>query len=85
MTDKFTEVAGPMAPRIMRDKIASLGETRGAFPTNRLKDLLASLCKEIANGELRSSFHTVMAEKIRNLEHHIQPKLQRGNVDHIEL
>jgi hypothetical protein len=84
MTDVLTEVAGPMAPVIMRDKIALLGKSRGMFPTNRLRDLLSSVCKEIANEDLRCSFDNNMSAKIRDLESRIQQTVQRVNINQTE-
>ena len=65
---KLTEAAGPMASVIVREKVADLGESLGAFPKNRLKELFNKLCEEILDENLRQGFQNVMSEKIRLLD-----------------
>jgi hypothetical protein len=47
MTSKLSEAVGPMAPLIIRDHIALLGESRVAFPKKRLKELVERVSQEI--------------------------------------
>jgi capsular exopolysaccharide synthesis family protein len=67
MTSKLTEVAGPMAPLIIRDQIALLGESRAAFPKNRLKELFKKISQEIPNEEFRTNFYRSVQEDLSAL------------------
>jgi hypothetical protein len=67
MTSKLTEAAGPMAPLIIRDHIAMLGESREAFSKSRLKELVDLVGEEILNENQRSIFKQKMQEVIRAL------------------
>jgi capsular exopolysaccharide synthesis family protein len=62
MMGDLHEVAGPMAPVILSDHIARLGESREAFPKRRLKELIELLSDEIPNETLRSSFKQKMVQ-----------------------
>jgi hypothetical protein len=67
MISKLREVAGPMAPLILRDNIALLGESRTAFPKNRLKELFERVSQEILDERLRNDFYRTMQEDLRSL------------------
>jgi succinoglycan biosynthesis transport protein ExoP len=56
MISELSEAAGPMAPLILRDHIALLGESRSAFPKRRLKELLDRVSKEIFDERIRGDF-----------------------------
>jgi hypothetical protein len=56
MIAELSEAAGPMAPLIVRDHIALLGESRSAFPKRRLKELLDRVSKEIFDERIRGDF-----------------------------
>jgi polysaccharide biosynthesis transport protein len=65
MISKLSEAAGPMAPLIIRYQIALLGESRAAFPKNRLKELFEGVGQEILNEELRTKFYRSMQGDLR--------------------
>jgi capsular exopolysaccharide synthesis family protein len=67
MISKLSEAAGPMAPLIIRDHIALLGESRAAFPKNRLKELFETVSQEIINEGLRNDFYRSMQRDLRSL------------------
>jgi hypothetical protein len=49
-------IIGPGAPMIVREHVASLGESMEKFPKRRLAELLEILSKEIVNEPLRIGF-----------------------------
>jgi succinoglycan biosynthesis transport protein ExoP len=67
MISKLSESAGPMAPLIIRYQIALLGESRTAFPKNRLKELFEGVGQEILNDELRTRFYRSIQGDLRSL------------------
>jgi polysaccharide biosynthesis transport protein len=67
MVSKLSDAAGPMAPLIIRYQIALLGESRTAFPKNRLKELFEGVGQEILNEELRTKFYRSMQGDLRSL------------------
>src|SRR6266536_3065455 len=67
MTFKLCEAAGPMAPLIVRDQVARLGESLEAFPKRRLKELLERICSEIFDQKLKREFQQTMSSEIRFL------------------
>jgi hypothetical protein len=56
MVQELATIIGPEAPKIVREHVASLGESMDSFPKSRLAELLEILSKEIANEPLRISF-----------------------------
>jgi polysaccharide biosynthesis transport protein len=68
LMDVFMESVGPIAPLIVRHHIGLLGESKDAFPKNRINELVKSIAPEILNSELRSRFENRISEEIRNLE-----------------
>jgi polysaccharide biosynthesis transport protein len=54
VVDALTKSIGPLAPKIVQEHIASLGESRYAFPENRINDLLQSLKAAITDDQLKS-------------------------------
>jgi capsular exopolysaccharide synthesis family protein len=67
MVFNFCKAVGPMAAKIVDEKIDQLGETREAFPIERLKELLEKLCQEILNNEFKDEFLRSMAAEIKGL------------------
>src|SRR5215813_12065347 len=67
MISKLSEAAGPMAPLIIRDHIARLGESRAAFPKNRVQELFERVSQEIVNERLRNDFYRSMQGDLRAL------------------
>lgn len=64
---KFSETVGPMAPIIVTDGVAYLGESLDDFPKSRLKELLEKMCEEIPDEKRRQSFQNSMVSEIRAL------------------
>jgi chromosome segregation ATPase len=56
MIQELAMIIGPGAPMIVREHVASLGESMDSFPKSRLAELLEILSKEIVNEPLRISF-----------------------------
>jgi succinoglycan biosynthesis transport protein ExoP len=67
MTSKFTEVVGPMAPLILNDQVALLGESLESFPKSRLKELFERIREEILDQKLKRDFQQTMSSEIRSL------------------
>lgn len=61
----LTEAMGPMAPLVVRDRMAALGEAPESFPSRRLLELVELISREILSEKLKSHFHHKMAEEIR--------------------
>jgi capsular exopolysaccharide synthesis family protein len=59
---KLVEVAGPLAPLIVRDHVDLLGECLEAFPKDRLPELVENLCEEIPDNKLKNSFRKSVAQ-----------------------
>lgn len=62
MVAELYQAAGPMAPLILRDQIAALGESKAAFPKSRLKELLDLVSQEILDERLRNKFCQKMSD-----------------------
>ncbi|MGH7826652.1 MAG: GumC family protein [Candidatus Binatia bacterium] len=67
MVLKLGEAVGPMAPLIVRDQIAFLGESRESFPKDRLNELLERVGKEILDDKLRFLFQRSMQDNVQAL------------------
>jgi capsular exopolysaccharide synthesis family protein len=52
----YRKAIGPMAARIVDEKIEQLGETRKSFPKTRVNELLEQLCQEISNDSFKVEF-----------------------------
>jgi capsular exopolysaccharide synthesis family protein len=63
----FTEAVGPLAPLLVRDQIAFLGESQHAFPKSRIGELIKSIEPEILHPQIRARFREQIAAEIRNL------------------
>lgn len=68
MAGKLTEFVGPMAPMIVRDQIAALGESPDAFPQSRLEELIESVSREIPEKKLKVPFQQQMSQEIRTFK-----------------
>jgi hypothetical protein len=64
----FTEVAGPMAHRIVRDEAARLGESFESFPKKRVKHLIDNISLAIPNEILRNEFQKKMSVNVKACE-----------------
>jgi capsular exopolysaccharide synthesis family protein len=54
IVEALTKTMGPIALSIVQEQIAALGESRYAFPENRIEDLMKSLEGAITDEELKS-------------------------------
>jgi type II secretory pathway predicted ATPase ExeA len=63
----LTEAMGPMAPLVVRDQAAALGERLDAFPKSRLAELVESASREILEEPLRLGFERTMSEEIETM------------------
>lgn len=68
MISVLTEALGPMAPIVVQDHIAAMGETKDAFPARRLGQLVNETSHEILNELMRHRFEEVMSEQFEALE-----------------
>jgi chromosome segregation ATPase len=59
---ELTQIMGPMAPVIVRDKVASLGESMEKFPNLRVGELLLILSREILNENAKARFRVCFRE-----------------------
>ena len=59
------EAIGPMAPYIVQDRVAILGESLGAFPKGRLFQLVNDISEEISDDKLKVDFLQNMFAEIR--------------------
>jgi hypothetical protein len=62
VTHELTQIMGPMAPVIVRDKVASLGESMEKFPNSRVRELLVIISKEILNENAKARFRVCFRE-----------------------
>jgi Mrp family chromosome partitioning ATPase len=64
---KFSEAVGPMAPVIVVERVALLGETLDTFPQARLSELFDELSHDILNAALRRQFEAAMVDELKSL------------------
>ncbi|HEY2989176.1 MAG TPA: AAA family ATPase [Candidatus Binatia bacterium] len=64
MIRSLTEAMGPMAPLVVHDQVAMLGERFDAFPGSRLAELVESASREISEAPLRIRFQRAMSDEI---------------------
>ena len=62
MTTALGHVVGPRAPVIVRDHVASLGESTETFPKARIPELLDLVSREISDENLKVGFREVVGE-----------------------
>lgn len=68
LISELTDAIGPMASIIVREQIASLGESIDAFPKTRLEDLIEIVSNEIFNESLKSRFQRQMFGEIQTFK-----------------
>ena len=56
LTRELTHIIGAMAPVILRDHLAALGESAETFPAGKLRELFDLLNNEIVNRNLKNRF-----------------------------
>jgi hypothetical protein len=64
VTHELTQIMGPMAPIIIRDKVASLGESMEKFPNSRVREIIEVLSKQILNENLKTRFRVCFAKHL---------------------
>lgn len=64
---ELARAVGPLAPVILEDTIAALGEKQESFPRERLADLIERVSEEIRDPARRLRFQQVMLEAIRKM------------------
>lgn len=67
MITALTEAMGPMAPLVVRDRIAGLGESPESFPTRRILELVELISREILSEKLKTHFQQRIYQEIREL------------------
>jgi general secretion pathway protein A len=63
MSHVLNDAIGPIAVATMEDQIAVLGETRHAFPTPRLSQLVIGISREIRDESIRKTFLRRMSDE----------------------
>ena len=63
---KLSEAVGPLAPLIVQDYVALMGESMEAFPKSRLKELFEQASREILNDDLRAEFDKIMLRELQS-------------------
>ena len=63
----FANSMGPIAPLVLRDHIAALGESPSSFPQSRILELVELIAPEIWDEHLRSEFQRKITDEIRTL------------------
>ena len=65
VTRELTQIIGPMAPIIIHDHVAALGESMEKFPNSRVRELLDILSKEILDVNGKARFRMYFAKQMR--------------------
>ena len=68
VTSILTEVIGPMAPLVLKDQIAALGESPNSLPEAKLDELITLIGREIGDGNLKNKFEQSMFHEISNFK-----------------
>lgn len=69
MIAALTYAMGPMAPVVLREQVANLGQSLERFPNSRLGDLLLALKSEILSEDLRETFEAQMHKHLQVYSH----------------
>ncbi len=62
--NELRKAMGPIAPIVIEDKLAEFGESKEAFPEDRLSPFIQSVGEEISDGSKRALFTRLMAEHL---------------------
>ena len=65
---KLSDAMGPMAPLVLRERIAALGEAPESFPRTKLEELIVQVSVEIFDESTRRNFQMEMARQIQGLK-----------------
>ncbi len=55
---------GPMASIVLKDRVASLGESLDRFPEEKLKGLIELVSDEILDPSMRQDFQKLVQERL---------------------
>ena len=58
---------GPLASVLIDESVDALGETRDAFPRDKMAELVEQISKDIKDETKRSGFQQIMLEMLRSL------------------
>ena len=61
----LTDAMGPMASVVVREQVATLGESLEQFPISRLGELLHALKADILSDDLRQAFEEQFAQHFK--------------------
>ena len=81
---KLTDAIGVMAPLVLRESIASLGEAAKTFNQARFGELISEVSKEIANEAARWQFQAATVREFQKLKGQ-KPKSRKPEVSKAEL
>lgn len=62
LSENFTEILGPMAPVIIEDEAAAMGESLQTFPQEKAAELVERISTEISDDQKRTEFLRLMLE-----------------------
>jgi len=62
--NELRKAMGPIAPIVIDDKLAEFGESREAFPEDRLSPFIQAIGEEISDASKRVLFTRLMTEHI---------------------
>lgn len=65
LSEKYTDVMGPIGPVIIEDEIRLLGEDKNAFPQEKIAELVERISLEIADSKKRADFQKQMVAHLR--------------------
>jgi len=64
---ELAQIIGPLAPIVLDDHISGLGESRDAFPKDKMPELIELLSNEITDARKMIDFQKSMLSIIRNI------------------
>jgi hypothetical protein len=67
--NELRKIMGPMAPIILDDKIAELGESKDAFPEDMVQPFVQAVGEEITHNAKRALFTKAMTEFFAQMQH----------------
>jgi hypothetical protein len=67
--NELKKVMGPIAPIIVDDKIADFGESRDAFPEERVQPFVQAIGEEIQDNSKRALFTKIVTEFLAQKQH----------------
>jgi hypothetical protein len=67
LNDELVEIMGPIAPMIIDEAVASLGETKSALPRAKVAPLIEHISSEIDSADKRARFQQLMLGLLKQL------------------